>query len=81
MPAEYVATSWQQYKNDILKKIPQEVDICLVGAGIGSLEVCADISQSFSIPAIDAGHVLNMISSRVDKSAGARLFTEWKQNA
>lgn len=81
MPPEYVATSWQKYKNDILKKIPQEVDICLVGAGIGSLEVCADISQSFSIPAIDAGHVLNMISSRVDKSAGVRLFTEWKQNA
>ena len=81
MPSEYVATSWQQYKNDILEKIPQEVDICLVGAGIGSLEVCADISQSFSIPAIDAGHVLNMISNRVDKSAGARLFTEWKQNA
>jgi hypothetical protein len=81
MPSEYVATSWKQYKNDILSQIPRETDICLVGAGIGSLEVCADISQSFSIPAIDAGHVLNMISSRVDKSAGARLFTEWKQNA
>ncbi len=81
MPSEYVATSWKQYKNDILPQIPRETDICLVGAGIGSLEVCSDISQSFCIPAIDAGHVLNMISSRVDKSAGARLFTEWKQNA
>ena len=81
IPSEYVATSWQHYKNDILLQIPRETDICLVGAGIGSLEVCADISQSFSIPAIDAGHVLNMINSRVDKSAGARLFTEWKENA
>ena len=81
IPSEYVAISWQQYKNDILLQIPRETDICLVGAGIGSLEVCADVSQSFSIPAIDAGHVINMINSRVDKSAGARLFTEWKQNA
>lgn len=81
VPSEYVATRWHEYKDDVLAKIPGDTDICLVGAGIGSLEVCADISQSFSIPAIDAGHVLNIINSRIDKSAGIRLFTEWKENA
>ena len=81
MPSGCVATSWRQSKSNILVLILQGPVICLAGAGIGSLEVCAKISQSFSIPAIDLGRVLSIIRSRVNKSVGARLITEWKQHA
>ncbi|MGA3208081.1 MAG: hypothetical protein ABSE05_09665 [Syntrophales bacterium] len=74
-PAEYVATRWKSMKEDILKQISPETDLCIVGAGIGSLPVCVDVAMRFSIPAIDAGHVLNMMNGRVDKSNGARLYT------
>jgi len=50
----------------------------VVGAGIGSLLVCVDVAQEFSIPVIDAGHVLNMINNCEDKSGGARLYTIYK---
>ena len=73
--AEYVATRWESMKEGILKQIPPDTDLCIVGAGIGSLPVCADVAQRFSIPAIDAGHVLNMMNDRVDKSNGPRLYT------
>ena len=75
IPAEYVATQWHSMKEVILKQIPPETDLCLVGAGIGSLPVCVDVATRFSIPAIDAGHVLNMMNDRVNKSNGARLYT------
>ena len=75
IPAEYVATRWEEIKTEILNKIPPETDLCLAGAGVGAVLVCADISQTFSIPAIDAGHVLNIMNGRVDKSNGARLYT------
>jgi hypothetical protein len=74
-PAEYVATRWDSMKEGILKQISPETDLCIVGAGIGSLPVCVDVAMRFSIPAIDAGHVLNMMNDRVDKSNGARLYT------
>ena len=75
IPDRYVATQWTSIKEDVLKRIAPDVDLCLVGAGIGSLLVCVDVANQFSIPAIDAGHVLNMMNGREDKSAGARLFT------
>ncbi|HVO66450.1 MAG TPA: hypothetical protein VMT12_08215 [Syntrophales bacterium] len=75
IPAEYVATRWESMRENILKQIPPDTDLCLVGAGIGSLPVCIDVAQRFSIPAVDAGHVLNMMNDRVDKSNGARLYT------
>ncbi len=78
LPARYVATQWRNIKNEILAQIPRDTDLCLVGAGIGSLLVCVDIAQRFSIPAIDAGHVLNMMNGREDKSSGSRLYTIWK---
>jgi hypothetical protein len=80
IPAEYIATRWEEIKKEILNKIPPETDLCLAGAGVGALLVCVDIAQTFSIPAIDAGHVLNMMNSRVDKSNGARLYTLRKNN-
>jgi hypothetical protein len=75
IPAEYVATRWEEIKTEILNRIPPETDLCLVGAGVGAVLVCADVARTFSIPAIDAGHVLNMMNGRVDKSNGARLYT------
>ena len=75
IPDSYMATRWSSIKEDVLRSIPSDIDICLVGAGVGSLLVCLDVAQRFSIPAIDAGHVLNMMNERVDKSNGLRLFT------
>ena len=75
IPAKYIATRWEDIKNQILNKIPQGADMCLIGAGAGALLVCKDIAQIFSMPAIDAGHVLNMMNDRVDKSNGVRLYT------
>jgi hypothetical protein len=75
IPAEYVATRWEIIKKELLKKISPDTDLCLAGAGVGALLVCADVAGTFSIPAIDAGHVLNMMNDRVDKSNGARLYT------
>lgn len=75
IPAEYIATRWKENKKEILNKIKPDTDLCLAGAGVGALLICADVAQTHSIPAIDAGHVLNMMNSRVDKSNGARLYT------
>ena len=75
IPAEYVATRWQESKTPTLNAIPADTDLCLVGAGVGALLICADIAKNFSIPAVDAGHILNMMNGRVDKSNGARLYT------
>ena len=75
IPAEYVATRWEENKKEILNKIPPDTALCLAGAGVGALLICTDVARSFSIPAIDAGHVLNMMNGRVDKSNGARLYT------
>jgi len=77
IPDSYVATQWPAMKDRTLAAIPADTDICLVGAGVGALPVCVDIAVKFSIPAIDAGHVLNMINGREDKSNGPRLYTMW----
>jgi len=75
IPAEYVATRWTEIKNEILEKIPSNTDLCLIGAGVGALLVCADVAKTFSIPAIDAGHVINMMNGQVYKSGAIRLYT------
>ncbi|PKN05480.1 MAG: hypothetical protein CVU74_01550 [Deltaproteobacteria bacterium HGW-Deltaproteobacteria-9] len=75
IPAEYVATRWDSMKEGIIKQIPPDTELCLVGAGIGALSVCVDVAERLSIPAIDAGHVLNMMNDCVDKSNGSRLYT------
>lgn len=75
IPREYVATRWEEIKMPILNKIPAGTDLCIVGAGVGALLICKDVAEKSSIPAIDAGHVLNMMNDRVDKSNGARLYT------
>jgi hypothetical protein len=81
IPDSYVATRWGSIKEDVLAKVPNDAALCLVGAGIGALLVCVDVAHEFSIPAIDAGHVLNMMNDREDKSAGPRLYTIHKKSA
>ena len=36
IPEHYVATQWSSIKEGILKQIPPDLDLCLVGAGIRS---------------------------------------------
>ena len=79
IPREYVATRWESIKTLILQKIPRKTDLCLVGAGVGALLVCCDAAKLCSVPAIDAGHILNMMNNRLDKSNGARLYCLWKK--
>jgi hypothetical protein len=62
-------------RDEVLRAVPQDVDLCLVGAGVGALRVCADISRRFSVPALDAGHALNMMNDMERKSMGPRLYT------
>jgi N-acetylglucosaminyl-diphospho-decaprenol L-rhamnosyltransferase len=77
LPHQFLATRWIEFREKILNKIPRDSALCLVGGRIGALEVCVDISTTLSIPAIDGGHVLNMINDKISKSAGPRLFTNW----
>lgn len=75
IPGEYVACRWLAMKQPILEKIPNGVDLCLVGAGVGALLICHDVASKYSVPAVDAGHVLNIMNNRTDKSNGVRLYT------
>jgi hypothetical protein len=47
----------------------------MVGAGVGALDVCVDLARFSSVPAIDAGHILNVMNGLECKSGGPRLFT------
>ncbi len=78
IPDSYVATRWEKMNEGILGRIPKGTDLCLVGAGVGALPVCVDVAEKLAIPAIDAGHVLNMMNGREDKSKGPRLYTIWE---
>lgn len=75
VPDSFVATRWGSIRESLLEKIPLDCDLCIVGAGVGSLLICVDVAQITKTPVIDAGHVLNMMNGRVDKSAGPRLYT------
>ena len=75
IPASYVATRWDAMRDEVLRTVPEDVDLCLVGAGVGALRVCADISRRCSVPALDAGHVLNMMNDMEKKSMGPRLYS------
>lgn len=78
LPASYVATRWTEIKEALMAQYPDDVDIALVGAGAGALLVCADTARRLNIPAVDAGHFLNMLNDKLDKSGGVRLFTVYK---
>lgn len=80
IPAEYLATRWETVRADILKRIPPGAEIALAGAGVGALPLCVDAAEHLSIPVLDAGHVLNMMNAREDKSNGMRLYTLWRKD-
>jgi hypothetical protein len=75
IPAEYVATRWEAMREGILGRIPPDTDLCLAGAGVGALPLCVDAAARYAIPVLDAGHVLNMMNGREDKSKGLRMYT------
>ncbi len=75
IPAACVATRWPSMRDGILERIPADAALCLAGAGIGALPVCADVARRVSIPALDAGHALNLMNGQEGKSGGARLYT------
>ena len=75
IPAEYVATGWAGFRDEILNAVPTDASLCLVGAGAGALPVCVDAARRFSIPLLDAGHVLDIMNAPDGKSSRVRLFT------
>jgi hypothetical protein len=75
IPSSYVATRWDAMREEVLRAVPADADLCLVGAGVGALRVCADLARRFSIPTLDAGHALNMMNDMERKSMGPRLYT------
>lgn len=75
IPASYVATRWDSMREEAFRHVPQQPDCFMVGAGVGALEVCVDAARRFSAPAIDSGHILNMMNDLESKSAGPRLYT------
>ena len=62
-------------RDEVLRNVPENPDCFMVGAGVGALEVCVDASRLYSAPAIDSGHILNMMNDLEFKSAGPRLYT------
>ncbi len=75
IPASYVATRWDSMREEAFRHVPENPDCFMVGAGVGALEVCVDAARRFSAPAIDSGHILNMMNDLESKSAGPRLYT------
>ncbi|MFQ5735693.1 MAG: hypothetical protein ACE5GY_02395 [Thermodesulfobacteriota bacterium] len=75
VPDSYVATQWASMREDVFRAVPEDADCFLVGAGVGALQVCVDAARRFSVPAIDSGHILNMMNGLERKSQGPRLFT------
>jgi hypothetical protein len=75
IPASYVATQWDSMREEAFRHVPERPDCFMVGAGVGALEVCVDAARRFSAPAIDSGHILNMMNDLESKSAGPRLYT------
>ena len=75
IPASYVATRWDSMRDEAFRHVPEHPDCFMVGAGVGALEVCVDAARRYSAPAIDSGHILNMMNDLESKSAGPRLYT------
>ncbi|MHB0926671.1 MAG: hypothetical protein ACYC1F_09225 [Gallionellaceae bacterium] len=75
IPASYVATQWDSMREEAFRHVPEKPDCFMVGAGVGALEVCVDAARRFSAPAIDSGHILNMMNDLESKSQGPRLYT------
>lgn len=77
VPEKYMATRWPEVKDDVLRQIPDDVDLCLAGAGIGAALICASVAAEKSCPVIDAGHIFNIIHNNEKKRGRPRLFMYW----
>jgi len=75
IPHSYVATKWDSMREEAFRNVPENPDCFMVGAGVGALQICVDAARRFSAPAIDSGHILNMMNNLESKSQGPRLFT------
>ena len=75
IPDSYVATQWDSMRESVFQSVPEAPNCFMVGAGVGALQICADAARRFSAPAIDSGHILNMMNDLERKSQGPRLFT------
>jgi hypothetical protein len=75
IPDSYVATRWDSMREEVFRAVPENPDLFMVGAGVGALQVCVDAARRFSAPAIDSGHILNMMNDLERKSQGPRLYT------
>ena len=75
IPDSYVATQWDSMREEVFRNVPGNPDCFMVGAGVGALQVCVDVAQRFSAPAIDSGHILNVMNDLERKSQGPRLYT------
>jgi hypothetical protein len=73
--ASYVATQWDSMREAVFRSVPENPDCFMVGAGVGALQICVDAARRFSVPAMDSGHILNMMNDMESKSAGPRLYT------
>lgn len=71
----YAATKWGSMREDVFRAVKEKPDCFLVGAGVGALQVCVDAARRFSAPAIDSGHIINMMNGLERKSNGPRLYT------
>ena len=71
----FVATGWVRMRESLLASLDPAVDLWMVGAGIGALEVCEEVSRVTGRPAIDSGHIVNAMNDLEAKSNGPRLFT------
>ncbi len=71
----FVATGWGRMRESLLASLDPAVDLWMVGAGIGALEVCEEVSRVTGRPAIDSGHIVNAMNDLEAKSNGPRLFT------
>jgi hypothetical protein len=75
IPDRFVATGWSGMRAGVLQRLDPSVDLWMVGAGIGALEVCHDVATATSRPAIDSGHIVNSMNDLESKSNGPRLYT------
>lgn len=75
IPDSYAATRWDSMREGVFRAVKEKPDCFLVGAGVGALQVCVDAAKRFSVPAIDAGHIINMMNGLERKSNGPRLYT------
>jgi len=71
----FVATRWDSMREEVFRNVPKDADCLMVGAGVGALQVCVDAARRFGVPAIDSGHILNMMNDLERKSQGPRLYT------